>query len=103
MIFNLCCTTFNNGTLSTTNNGAKIVLWGTAIIPTSVEWFGLGMYNSEIYYNLGVSFKHSFQVAGTEYVPINSTGISNSHVSCTNIMYKSIQANSTQPPPNTII
>ena len=43
---------FPNGTLSTTYNEAKVVLWANATLPSSVDWFGLGIYNSEIPFKL---------------------------------------------------
>ena len=76
---------FPNGTSRTTYNGAKVVLWANATLPSSVDWFGLGKYNSEIYFNTGVSCKHSFQVAGTEYAYIDSNNIISSNLSTTNI------------------
>ena len=75
-----------NGTLSTTYNGARVVLWANQELPTSVDWYGLGMTSNAIYYNTGTSSKHSFQVTGTEHAYINSNGItaSNSNITTMN-------------------
>ena len=43
--------------------------------PTSTDWYGLGVNNYTMLYNGPTSAKHSFQINGTEYAYINSTGI----------------------------
>ena len=43
------------------------------------------MNANTIYYNTGISSKHSFQVLGTEHASINSAGTISSNLSSTNI------------------
>ena len=43
--------------------------------PTSTDWYGLGMNSYTMLYNGPTSAKHSFQINGTEYVHIDSTGL----------------------------
>ena len=59
-LFSVVSTLMWSGTLKFPNG--TIVLWAKATLPASVAWFGLGMYNSETYYNAGINSNIIFKL-----------------------------------------
>ena len=86
---------FPTGSLGTNYSGCKICLWPGGGLSTSMDWYGFGMNDNTLVYNVPSGMKHSFQINGTENTYIDSTGITSTNITC-----NSIQANPTQQPPN---
>ena len=74
---------FSNSVLGTNYTGSRIILWPGSGTPTSTDWYGLGMNSYTMLYNGPTSAKHSFQINGTEYAYINSTGITTTNSNIT--------------------